>query len=56
MNRVGRGLMKYASTNESDYLQGAGITVRLARRWTGSVFYSFRLKDASVEDMFIRTM
>ena len=56
MNRVGRGLMKYASTNESDYLQGAGITVELARRWTGSVFYSFRMQDARVEDMFIRTM
>ena len=56
MNRSGKGLAKYTSTNEADYLQGGGVCLALSKRWEVSAFYSFRNQDAHVEDMFIRTL
>ena len=56
LNRRGKGLSKYTSVNEADYLQGAGMEVELARRWSATVFYSFRKQDARVENQFIRTL
>lgn len=56
LNRPGRGLNKYTSTKESDYLQGVGATYKLADRWDLSAFYSFRKMDARVEDVFIRSL
>lgn len=56
MNRFGRGIAKYTSTDENNYLQGIAATYKLKKRWTLSAFYSFRKKDARVEDMFIRSL
>ena len=55
-NRRGKGLSKYTSTNEADYLQGIGATWELKKRWRLSAFYSFRNQDANVENSFIRTL
>ena len=56
INRTGRGLSKYSSSSESDYLQGLGITYQLTNRWNLSTFYSYRKIDANVDSMFIRTL
>ena len=56
MNRMGRGLSKYTSVGEYNYLQGAGATYRLSERWNISAFYSFRKQDANVENMFITSL
>lgn len=56
MNRSGKGISKYTSTNESDYLQGIGIVYGIGKRWELSAFYSFRRQDARVENSFIRTL
>ena len=37
-------------------MQGIAATYKLKKRWTLSAFYSFRKKDARVEDMFIRSL
>lgn len=56
MNRAGKGLAKYTSTGEADYLQGVGGTYRLANRWEMTAFYSFRQLDARVENGWIRSL
>lgn len=56
MNRSGKGLTKYTSTNESDYLQGIGGSFSLGKRWNLSAFYSFRNQDARVENSFIKSL
>lgn len=56
MNRMGRGITKYTSTDESNYLQGIAATYNLKKRWTLSAFYSFRKRDARIEDMFIKSL
>ena len=43
MNRFGRGIAKYTSTDENNYLQGIAATYKLKKRWTLSAFYSFRI-------------
>ena len=53
MNRMGRGLSKYTSTSESSYLQGAGITYKLSRRFEASLFLSHKLVDARVDSLLI---
>ncbi len=55
INRFGRGISKYTSTNENDYLQGVAATYKLSSRWSASLFYSFRRLDANVDNMFIKT-
>lgn len=56
MNRFGKGISKYSSTGESNYLQGIAATYTLKKRWTLSAFYSFRKQDARVESLFIRSL
>lgn len=54
--RFGRGISKYTSTNENDYLQGVAATYQLTSRWNASLFYSFRRMDANVDNRFIKTL
>ena len=56
INRFGRGITKYTSTNENDYLQGIAATYQLSKRWYASLFYSFRQLDAHVDKGFIRSL
>ena len=56
INRFGRGISKYTSTNESNYLQGVAATYKLNRRWNASLFYSFRKLDATINNMLISTL
>lgn len=56
MNRFGRGISKYTSTNENDYLQGAAASYQISSRWNTSLFYSFRRLDANVDKRFIKTL
>lgn len=56
MNRFGKGISKYSSTGESNYLQGIAATYTLKKRWTLSAFYSFRKQDARIEGVFIRSL
>lgn len=56
MNRFGKGIFKYSSTGESNYLQGIAATYTLKKRWTLSAFYSFRKQDARIEGVFIRSL
>ena len=56
INRFGRGITKYTSTNEANYLSGVAATYQWTKRWNTSLFYSFRKMDATVDKMFIRTL
>ena len=56
INRFGRGITKYTSTNENDYLQGVAATYQLSPRWSASLFYSFRQLDARVDKGFIKSL
>ena len=56
MNRFGGELLNILLRIENNYLQGIAATYKLKKRWTLSAFYSFRKKDARVEDMFIRSL
>lgn len=56
ISRFGRGISKYTSTNENDYLQGVAATYQLAPRWNVSLFYSFRRLDANVDGKFIKSL
>ena len=56
INRFGRGISKYTSTNEYNFLQGIAATYKLTQRWNASLFYSYRKLDATVNKEFIRTL
>ena len=56
INRFGRGIAKYTSTNENNYLQGVAASYQMNSRWNASLFYSFRRLDANVDGMFIKTL
>lgn len=53
--RAGQGLNKYSSVGESGYLQGAGMTYRLSKRWSLTGFCSLGKQDGRVEKGFIRS-
>ena len=55
MNRMGNGLKKYTSTDESDMLQGAGLTYKIAPRWSASLFVSHKQIDALVDSLLIKS-
>ncbi len=55
-SRLGRGISKYTSTNEYNYLRGFAVTYCLSKRWEASVFYSYRKMDANVDNQFIKTL
>lgn len=50
------GLKKHSSTDEYNYFQGIGVSVRLAKRWTVDAFYSFRNMDGKVDSLFITSL
>lgn len=56
IQKNGRGINKYSSVNEANYLQGIAATCRLAKRWEMSAWYSFRNLDGTVDGMFIRSL
>ena len=56
VSRFGKGISKYTSTNESNYLRGVAATYQLAERWNASLFYSFRTLDATINNMLITTL
>ena len=56
INRLGRGISKYTSTDEYNYLRGIAATYQLSKRWEASLFYSFRKMDARVDSLFIKTL
>ena len=56
LNRSGKGLSRYTSMNESNYLQGAGISWKWNKRWEWSSFFSFRNQDATVDNKCITTL
>ena len=56
LTRTGKGLTKYSSVNESDYLQGAGVTYRLSKRWDATAFVSCKQVDANVDSLCILTL
>ena len=55
VNRFGRGITKYTSTNEDAYLRGVAATYKLTKRWNTSLFYSFRKQDATINNMLINS-
>ena len=56
INRFGKGISKYTSTNENNYLQGIAINYLLNKRWIASLFYSYRKLDANVDGELIKTL
>lgn len=56
IHKVGKGISKYTSVGESNYLQGIAATYRLNRRWNSSIWYSFRNLDGNVDNMFIKSL
>ena len=56
LNRAGKGLSKYTSMNEANYLQGAGASWKWKNRWLLTGFVSFRNKDATVDNKCITTL
>lgn len=55
VHRFGRGFSPHSSMNESSYLQGAAFTHKISANWEISALYSYKMMDARVEDMFIRS-
>lgn len=56
LNRAGKGLSKYTSMNEANYLQGAGASWKWKNRWLLTGFVSFRNQDATVDNECITTL
>lgn len=56
LNRAGKGLSKYTSMNEANYLQGAGASCKWKNRWLLTGFVSFRNQDATVDNECITTL
>ena len=56
INRFGKGISKFTSTDEFNYLRGVAATYRLTNRWDLSLFHSFRPMDARVDNRFIKTL
>ena len=56
LNRTGKGLSKYTSMNEANYLQGAGASWKWKNRWLLTGFVSFRNQDATVDNKCITTL
>ena len=56
LNRAGKGLSKYTSMNETNYLQGAGASWKWKNRWLLTGFVSFRNQDATVDNECITTL
>lgn len=56
IHKVGKGISKYTSVGESNYLQGVAATYRLGKRWNTSIWYSFRYLDGNVDNMFIKSL
>lgn len=56
LNRAGRGLSKYTSMNEANYLQGAGVSMKWRKRWIWTGFFSFRNQDVTVDNECISTL
>lgn len=56
LNRAGKGLSKYTSMNEANYLQGVGVSWRWHKRWEWTGFFSFRNQDATVDNGCITTL
>lgn len=56
LNRAGKGLSKYTSMGEADYLQGAGVSWKWHKRWAWTGFFSLRHQDATVDNTCITTL
>lgn len=56
LGRAGKGLSKYTSLNEANYLQGAGMSWKWNKRWVWTGFFSFRQQDATVDNACITTL
>ncbi len=56
LNRVGKGLSRYTSMNEANYLQGAGVSWKWHERWVWTGFLSLRNQDATVDNGCITTL
>lgn len=54
--KMGRGINKYTSVNEFNYLQGGAVTYQLTNRWDVSAWYSFRRLDGTVSGLFIKSL
>lgn len=56
IHKTGKGIDKYTSVNESNYLQGIAATYRIGKRWNLSAWYSFRHLDGNVDSLFINSL